>query len=470
MPLPTAPSHATGRPPPVAILLATYQGERFLAAQLDSIAAQSCRDWRLVVSDDGSTDTTREILRRFAAAHPDRDIELRDGPRQGATRNFLSLLDAVAPGEAVAWCDQDDLWLPNRLARGLAALAATQGGGGGASVPGMGAPHLAQPEAEEVRAAAEMMLPDDAQDGGPWSGDRPVRAPYPDPDPDPDGAQSAGRLLAQGGWVDGAGSGNPPPRAACPGTRPGRTQPHPSWHDAQAGSAQARAPTAPYAGPQPPAILHVARTTICDVDLRPIRAAPLYARPPGFRNALVQSCTPGNTMLIDPAGAALLRQGRDHAVAAGVVAHDWWSYLLIAGAGGLVIRDPAQTVLYRQHGGNTVGRNDTLPAMLARLTRLGSGDFGEWLRRNIRALAGVKSLLTPENAALLERFARNLDASGPSAAAELARMGVYRQTRLGSAALLAAAAAGRLAGRTAMGAGSRHMAIAGHIRQGASDA
>ncbi|HHW33419.1 MAG TPA: hypothetical protein GXX24_04680 [Paracoccus solventivorans] len=206
------------------------------------------------------------------------------------------------------------------------------------------------------------------------------------------------------------------------------------------------------------------------MDLRPIRAAPLYARPPGFRNALVQSCTPGNTMLIDPAGAALLRQGRDHAVAAGVVAHDWWSYLLIAGAGGLVIRDPAQTVLYRQHGGNTVGRNDTLPAMLARLARLGSGDFGEWLRRNIRALTGVKSLLTPENATLLERFARSLDASGPSAAAELARMGVYRQTRLGSAALLAAAAAGRLAGRAATGAGSRRMAIAGHIRQGASDA
>lgn len=466
MPLRTSPGQATSRPPPVVILLATYQGERFLAAQLDSILAQSCRDWRLVVSDDGSTDATREILRRFAAAHPDRDIELRDGPRQGGTRNFLSLLDAVAPGEAVAWCDQDDLWLPDRLARGLAALAAARGGSS-ASVPG--APHPAQPEVTGVTAAsANMIQPNGARDGGPWSGDRPMCDSH--FHPDPDGAQSTARLFAQGGWAGGAGPRNSPPGVACPGTRPRQTQPPLSWPDAQAGATQARAPVALHGCPQPPAILHVARTTICNVDLSPIRAAPLYARAPGFRNALVQSCTPGNTMLIDPAGAALLRQGRDHAVAAGVVAHDWWSYLLIAGAGGLVIRDPAQTVLYRQHGSNAVGRNDTLPAMLARLARLGSGDFGDWLRRNIRALAGVKSLLTPENAALLERFARSLDAPGPSAAAELARIGVYRQTRLGSAALLAAAAAGRLTRRTAMGAGSRRVAIADHIRLGASDA
>ncbi|SHM54426.1 Glycosyl transferase family 2 [Paracoccus solventivorans] len=462
------PRQATSRPPPVVILLATYQGERFLAAQLDSILAQSCRDWRLVVSDDGSTDATRELLRRFAAAHPDRDIELRDGPRQGATRNFLSLLDAVAPGEAVAWCDQDDLWLPDRLARGLAALSAARGGGGDPSMPGV--PHPAQPEVVGVTAtAANMIQPNGARDDVPWSGDRPVRDSH--SHPDPNGAQSTARLLARGGGGDGAGPGNPPPGAVCPGTRLGRAQRHVlSWPDAQAGAAQARAPVAPHGCPQPPAVLHVARTTICNVDLRPIRGAPRYARPPGFRNALVQSCTPGNTMLIDPAGAALLRQGRDHAAAAGVVAHDWWSYLLIAGAGGLVIRDPAQTVLYRQHGGNAVGRNDTLPAMLTRLTRLGSGDFGEWLRRNIRALAGVKSLLTPENAALLERFARSLEAPGPSAAAELARIGVYRQTRLGTAALLAAAAAGRLAGRATTGAGSRRMAIAGHIRRGTSDA
>ena len=195
----------------------------------------------------------------------------------------------------------------------------------------------------------------------------------------------------------------------------------------------------------PRAVLHVARTTICHDDLRPIRAAPLYARAAGFRNALVQACTPGNTMLIDPAGAALLRQGRDHAVAAGVISHDWWSYLLIAGAGGAVIRDPAQTVLYRQHGGNVMGRNDTPAAMMSRLARLGSGDYADWLRRNIRALIPISHMLTPENAALLERFDRCLDAPGPAAAAALMRMGIYRQTRIGSAALLTAAAAGLLA-------------------------
>lgn len=405
-------------PFPIAILLASYQGGRFLGAQLDSIAAQSCGNWRLVVSDDGSSDATQEILRRFAAAHPDREIELREGPRRGATQNFLSLLESVRPGEAVAWCDQDDMWMPDRLACGVAGIIAAQDAGSG----------------------TDAVLPDEpARRIETLRNSRPVamRAEI---------AASAGTRAGGAGEIHARGQpAGQPPAASIPGlgTRDRKAQ--------RRGASDNRVrPAVVPALPMPPdsnptAVLHVTRTMICTADLRPIRPAPLYRRPPGFRNALVQACTPGNTMLIDPAGAALLRQARVHAIKAGVVSHDWWSYLLIAGAGGRVIRDPAQTVLYRQHGANLVGRNDSFRTMWQRLLRLGTGDFALWLRRNIRALQGARSLLTPENATLLDRFAHALDQSGPVAAAELARLGIYRQTRPGSAALFAAAATGRLA-------------------------
>ena len=61
----------------ITILLASFQGERFIGAQLDSLARQDHRNWRLILSDDGSTDGTLEIVRRFAAAHPSREIEIR---------------------------------------------------------------------------------------------------------------------------------------------------------------------------------------------------------------------------------------------------------------------------------------------------------------------------------------------------------------------------------------------------------
>lgn len=107
----------------VTILMATFNGGRFLAQQLDSFLAQSHANWSLWVSDDGSKDQTREILDAFRAAHPDRDIRLFDGPRQGAAANFLSLLcRPELPEGHVAFSDQDDVWLPHKLRRALRRL------------------------------------------------------------------------------------------------------------------------------------------------------------------------------------------------------------------------------------------------------------------------------------------------------------------------------------------------------------
>ena len=107
----------------VVILLATYNGEACLPDQLYSFRAQIHADWSLIVSDDGSTDGSGDLIRCFARAERRREVQLIDGPRQGFAANFLHLLaqiDSDAP--FAAFSDQDDSWLPGKLDTALAAL------------------------------------------------------------------------------------------------------------------------------------------------------------------------------------------------------------------------------------------------------------------------------------------------------------------------------------------------------------
>lgn len=109
--------------PSVAILLATYNGAAHLQAQLDSFFAQTHTDWRLCVSDDGSSDDTRTIIEQFARNHPAHRVTLIEGPRQGYARNFMQLLAQAPEADYYAFSDQDDLWLPEKLTRALALMA-----------------------------------------------------------------------------------------------------------------------------------------------------------------------------------------------------------------------------------------------------------------------------------------------------------------------------------------------------------
>lgn len=104
----------------VTILMPVLNGARHLDVQLASLAGQSPRPAGLIVSDDGSGDGSRAIIARFAACSPF-PVVMRSGPGRGATANALSLL-ATAPDGPLALADQDDLWLPHRLADGTAAL------------------------------------------------------------------------------------------------------------------------------------------------------------------------------------------------------------------------------------------------------------------------------------------------------------------------------------------------------------
>ena len=110
------------------ILLATFNGGPFLREQLASIAAQSHADWRLIWRDDGSADETVAILGAFAARQPAGRVTRLAEPagRLGAAASFLALLRHAAPmlgpDDIIAFADQDDVWLPFKLARTLAAL------------------------------------------------------------------------------------------------------------------------------------------------------------------------------------------------------------------------------------------------------------------------------------------------------------------------------------------------------------
>jgi glycosyltransferase involved in cell wall biosynthesis len=116
----------------VAILMCTKDGALFIDDQLTSIAAQTHKEWFLVVSDDGSNDQTIDKITRFAETH-NQTITIRKGSRKGVCANFLSLAnDTTIVADYFAFSDQDDIWNPDKVRRALTRLASVP-----ADVPGM---------------------------------------------------------------------------------------------------------------------------------------------------------------------------------------------------------------------------------------------------------------------------------------------------------------------------------------------
>lgn len=303
--------------PQIVILMAVFNGGAYLQDQLDSFARQTHADWRLIVSDDGSTDDSLAILDRFAAEHP---VHIQAGPGQGFAANFLALLGS-APKDAafVALSDQDDVWFDARLERGRRALEGV----------------------------------DDAT----------------------------------------------------------------------------------------PA-LYCARTVVVDQRLTPLHETPLFVRPAAFPNALVQSLGGGNTMMLNRAALDLV--GDAAAEAGPIVAHDWWLYQIIAGCGGTVINDPEPVLNYRQHGGNQIGANRSAAARWDRLKQVLQGRYSGWHDTNIAALNRSSHRMTVEAQHTLHRFQAARSGGLFRRLGHLWASGVYRQSRVGTAALFVACLMGRL--------------------------
>lgn len=312
---------ATFPTPHICILMGVYNGGQHLATQLQSFAEQTHQDWEVLASDDGSSDASRQILAGFS--DEPQKVTCLEGPRQGAAENFMSLVRAMpehAPaGSWLAFSDQDDIWLPDRLQRGVAAL-------------------------QQV-------------------------------------------------------------------------------------------------SPDVPA-LYCSRTWIIDDEGLGRRLSVPRKRAPGFKNALIQNITSGNTILLNEAATDLICSAAQDTKE--VVVHDWWVYQILTGAGGIVLHDDEPTLLYRQHADNEIGANDTLRARLFRLRQLLRGDMRRWNDINIAALRESAHRLTPENRALLEAFAELRQQHWARRLWSLRGLKLYRQTPTATCALWLAALLGRL--------------------------
>ncbi len=288
----------------MAILLSTYNGARFLREQLDSLLAQSHPAWTLFWRDDGSGDATLAIMHDFARGPgAGRCVDLTDHRGHlGATGSFLTLLRSAPHDTAVAFADQDDVWLPEKLARGLHALCSA-----------------------------------DARD-------RPA--------------------------------------------------------------------------------LYCARQVLVDERLERLGLSFQLRRPPDFLAALTQNVATGCTMMLNPPAVRLV--ARSHAPR--VSLHDWWCYLVVAGAGGRLLVDDTPVVLYRQHASNAVGAPLSLVRRGIAALRRGPGVFMGVFRSQLATLLQQPELLSPEARRDAERVARAIHGGLPRRLAALRLRGLRRQT------------------------------------------
>lgn len=96
----------------VSVCVATYNGATYVRQQLESVLCQLAPDDEVVVSDDGSTDATLDVVRAMS----DSRIRIVEGPKRGLTYNFENAINN-AQGDYIFLCDQDDVWLPNKVER-----------------------------------------------------------------------------------------------------------------------------------------------------------------------------------------------------------------------------------------------------------------------------------------------------------------------------------------------------------------
>lgn len=263
---------------PVCILLSVYNGAAFLDGLLRSLQGQTYTDWRLVWRDDGSEDESKQILHRFASTLPEGHCrEVTQGGRHlGVAKSFTLLLEQVPAGYFAAFCDQDDVWFPDKLERSIQALAST-----------------------------------------------------------------------------------------C---------------DAQV-----------------PA-LYCSRQVLTDSSLQRLGESPLLPENPLFPMALTQNIATGCTVILSPTAVRLVREGSPPPA---TTLHDWWSYLLVSGAGGAIVTDNVASLYYRQHQGNTVGAPTHFAARALAAFRRGPTVFMSAFRGNIDQLLALPDIVHGQNRAWL---------------------------------------------------------------------
>ncbi|MCR9138506.1 MAG: glycosyltransferase [Alphaproteobacteria bacterium] len=295
--------------PKLTVLLATWNGARHLDDQIQSIAAQDWERIDIIASDDGSSDDTRSILQGWSSKWTMGRFDISDGPGRGVTENFRSLvINAPIDSDFYGFCDQDDIWLPEKTRQSVAALTGEPG----------------QPA------------------------------------------------------------------------------------------------------------LYCARTLIAGADGTVNAQSPLYKHPPSFSNALVQNIGGGNTMILNQAGFHLLQKAARRTT---FVSHDWFTYMIVSGAGGHVVCSPDPHVLYRQHDANVVGSNMGMRARVSRLHQVLLGRFNNWNTINLDALDRCRDFLERPAIEVIDRFALARKGTVWRRVYWLRKSGTYRQTIGGQVSL-----------------------------------
>jgi glycosyltransferase involved in cell wall biosynthesis len=304
--------------PKVVILLGTFNGAEFLSEQLQSYCDQYHSNWELLISDDGSTDGTIEIIESFAKRVPQK-VTLRRGPRKQFWKNYLSMVQLEdIHGDFFAYSDQDDIWLAEKLSNAI-------------------------------------------------------------------------------GWL-----------AGIPEDRPA---------------------------------LHFTRTALIGRYGKFLGYSPKFKRASSFQNALVQNIGGGNTMVFNRAAKSVLAATPSDVA---LIAHDWWTYQLVTGAGGIARYDPLPSMKYRQHQQNLIGSNVGLRQRSRRLWAFFGGRVILWNNTNIIALNRMRHLLSPSSLVTLDRFARARMSPLPKRLYLLWKAGVYRQSAFDNIGIFIGSLFGRI--------------------------
>ena len=117
----------------IAIIMGTYNGEKYIREQIDSILSQDYRGWKLFIFDDGSKDGTESIVKEYVKSYPDKIFFSKNRENYGAAGNFFNGIREVAsllvPGaEYFCFSDQDDVWVEDKLNRSLAKIMQIEDG------------------------------------------------------------------------------------------------------------------------------------------------------------------------------------------------------------------------------------------------------------------------------------------------------------------------------------------------------
>lgn len=294
----------------IAILLAAKDGANYLEQQLQSLRDQTVDGADVFVAEDGSTDDTPGILKRWAALWDKGRFEIGPGPGTGSAADAFRHLVLTAPvdHDHVAFADQDDIWLPEKLRAASTRLAS----------------HADQPA------------------------------------------------------------------------------------------------------------VYCSRTKLIDAAGTTIGNSRIFRKPPAFRNALVQSIAGGNTMVMNRAAFAVLKESMRRGP---VVAHDWWTYQIVTGAGGSMLYQREPDTLYRQHASNVVGSNIGPVAALRRVNMVLKGRMRRWNDANIASLEQCRDLLTDDAIDALNEFSAARRGDVLNRLQHLAKAKVYRQTVRGRLSL-----------------------------------